>query len=175
MCVRACVRACVLCSPRSQFLHVGIILHPLLGLWKTRSSIKCVLNPSHSPIPYMITLLPFTRPLNDAVFTTETPTAECSKTLLIDDWLRSRCTWPVSIIAIRASKGRSSNSQLFWFGTAVAERAPCRRQDRRVAHQLQQKTQDSLVQSTPGLCRAPLQLFLTHLLYVVRLALKNST
>ena len=38
------------------------------------------------------------------------------------------------------------------FGTTVEEGAPCWSQDRRVAHQLPQKTQYSPVQSSPGLC-----------------------
>jgi hypothetical protein len=53
------------------------------------------------------------------------------------------------------------------FGAAVVERAPCRCQDRRVAHQLPQETQDSLVRSSPGLCIASTSPP-CHLLYVVR-------
>ena len=40
---------------------------------------------------------------------------------------------------------------LLCFGTAAVEQAHCRCQKRRVAHQLSQKTQDSPVQSSPGL------------------------
>ena len=46
------------------------------------------------------------------------------------------------------------------FGTSVVERAPCRSQDRRVAH-LPNKTQDSPVQSPPRLCIATLPLLAT--------------
>ena len=47
---------------------------------------------------------------------------------------------------------RSHNkvTTLLCFGTAAVERAPCRGQDCRVAHQ----SQDSLVQGSPGLCIA---------------------
>ena len=47
------------------------------------------------------------------------------------------------------------------FGTSVVERAPCRSQDRRVAHYLPKKAQDSPVQSPPRLCIATLPLLAT--------------
>ena len=47
--------------------------------------------------------------------------------------------------------GCSIISCLLCFGTAVVELAPCLCQDSRVAHQIPQKTQDSLVQSSPKL------------------------
>ena len=58
--------------------------------------------------------------------------------------------------AIAKSKQRSINkvTTLLCFGTSVVERAPCRCQDRRVAHQLPQKTQNSPVQSSPRPCVA---------------------
>ena len=58
--------------------------------------------------------------------------------------------------AITTSKQRSINkvTALLCFGTAVVERAPCRRLDRRVPQQLMQETQDSLVKGSPGPCIA---------------------
>ena len=54
----------------------------------------------------------------------------------------------------RASKGRTT--QISSCGTAVVERAPCRCQERRVAHQLPQETHDWLVEFTWTLHRLPL-------------------
>jgi hypothetical protein len=56
--------------------------------------------------------------------------------------------------SLRASKGPSTKSQLFCFGTSVVERAPCRCQDCRVVRQLPQNTQNSPVQSSTRLCTA---------------------
>ena len=44
---------------------------------------------------------------------------------------------------------------LLYSGTTVVEQAPCRCQGLRVNHQLPQKTQESLVQSSPGHCCPP--------------------
>ena len=47
------------------------------------------------------------------------------------------------------------------FVASVVERAPCRSQDRRVAHYLPKRTQDSPVQSSPRLCIATFPLLTT--------------
>ena len=76
--------------------------------------------------------------------------------------------------SLRASKGPSTKSQLFCFGTSVLERAPCRCQDRRVARQLPQKTQNSPVQSSPRLCTATQPLPGHHcMLYILALNVRT--
>ena len=52
----------------------------------------------------------------------------------------------------RDSNNVINKIRVLCFGTAMLERAPCRRQDRRVAHQPLQETPYSLVVISPGLC-----------------------